>query len=257
MRRTYQPDLCLVLNRSFQSAVGALLCGSRVRAGFASEGRGCLLTHPIPYDSDRREIECYLDILRAVAPEPVGEAPYDPSPCLWITAAERAAGAAILAGREAIGPTLIGFQPGASYMAKQWPMEKFAAVADLLAKGGAGVVLIGGKSEMETARAMRQAMAAPVVDLTGATSLRETMGVLSHLSLFVGNDTGVNHIAAGLGVPTLALFGPTCADKWGNLGPASTVIHAPGGVISRLETEAVVVSAQALLGVRCTVEARR
>ncbi len=247
LRQSDRPDLCLVANRSFQSALAAVLCGGRVRAGFASEGRGWLLTHRVPYAGDRREVECYLDILRAVAPAPEGE-PYDPSPRLWVTDAERARGAELLAGREALGPVLVGLQPGASYAAKQWRLEGFAAVADALAGDGAGIVFLGGPGEEEAARACRRAMRAPAVDLTGATTLRETMGVLSHLALFVGNDTGVNHIAAALQVPTVALFGPTSARKWGNTGPKAAVLAAPGGEIARIEAGEVITAARRLLG---------
>jgi heptosyltransferase-2 len=247
LRREDRPDLCLVADRSFRSAVAALLCGGRIRAGFDSEGRGLLLTHPVPYQIERREIECYLDILRTVAPEPEG-IPYDPTPALWVSDAERERGAQILSEREALGPVLVGMQPGASYTAKQWPPEGFAAVADALATDGVGIVILGGPGEEEAARAMRRAMRAPAVDLTGATKMRETMGVVSHLSLFVGNDTGVNHIAAGLGVPTVALFGPTPARKWGNVGPAAAVLKAPGGDLDRLPADEVVAAAQRLLG---------
>ena len=92
-----RPDLCLVADRSFRAAAAARLCGGRVRAGFDTEGRGWLLTHPVPYQSDHAETESCLDILRAVAPELPDEPPYDPRPVLWPTDAERARGAAILA----------------------------------------------------------------------------------------------------------------------------------------------------------------
>lgn len=247
LRRRDRPDLCLVADRSFRSAIAACLCGGRVRAGFDSEGRGKLLTHPIAYDGDGREIECYLEILRAVAPD-APENPYDPMPQLWVTPEEREQGARILAEREAIGPLLVGIQPGASYPGKQWDAEKFAAVADALADAcGAGIVLVGGPGEEETARKMRQAMKTPCVDLTGATKLRQTMGVLSHLSLFIGNDTGVNHIAGGLGIPTVALFGPTPANKWGNVGPQAAVLIAEGGDLEKLPTGPVIAAATELL----------
>lgn len=246
LRREEHPDLCLVANRSFQSALSALFCGGRIRAGFASEGRGCLLTHPVPYDGGKREAECYLDILRAVAPDSESH-PYNPRPFLTITETEQQRGAKILAEREAIGPLLVGLQPGASYPGKQWCPEGFAAVADALAGDGAGIVILGGPGEEEAARAMQQAMHAPAVNLTAATSIRETMGVLSHLSLFVGNDTGVNHIAAALQVPTVGLFGPTPAQKWGNIGPDARVLVAPEGNLARIDPAETLAAARALL----------
>jgi ADP-heptose:LPS heptosyltransferase len=254
---TDRPDLCLVADRSFRAAVAAVLAGGRIRAGFDTEGRGRLLTHPVPYDPDRHEAECCLDILRVVAPEVPGEPRYDPRAELWVTGAERARGAEILAEYGvACSPEghvpLVGVQPGASHDYKQWAPERFAEVAQTLAEEcGATIVLLGaGDAEIEASRRMREAMSAdvPVIDLTGKTRLRETMGLLPHLSLFVGNDTGPNHIAAGLGVPTVALFGPTPAHKWGNRGPANRVLVAPDGDMGRLAVEPVREAALSLLG---------
>jgi len=73
------------------------------------------------------------------------------------------------------------------------------------------------------------------------------MAVLSHLSLFISNDTGVAHIAAGLGTPTVTLFGPTIAHKWGNYGPYNTVLRAEAGDLGLLSAEQVTKAAQYVL----------
>lgn len=247
--RDERPDVCLIADRSFRSAWISYKLGGRVRAGFASEGRGFLLTHRVPYRRNSPEIECFLDILRAVAPEGKDTPAYDPTPKLFLNESEYKRGAVILREREAIGPLLVAIQAGASYPAKQWSTAGFAAVASALAAEGAGIVLMGsGKAEIDAARQMRQAMPhVPVVDLTGATNLRETMGVLSHLSMFIGNDTGVTHIAASLGIPTIGLFGPTRADKWGHAGPQGVVVSAPDGDLGRLEVGPVLEAARLLM----------
>ncbi|MBC8102317.1 MAG: glycosyltransferase family 9 protein [Cytophagales bacterium] len=249
------PDLCLVADRSVRAALIALLCRARVRAGFDTEGRGCLLTHRVPYDLEKRESECCLDILRAVtAPGPLSDtlagSLADPMPLLCITETERRRGAAILREREALGPVLVGIQPGASYRAKQWDPSRFAEVARALAGEGASIVLLGsGTTERDASRVLREAMGErfPVVDLTGETSMRETMGILAHLSLFIGNDTGVSHIAAALGTPTVSLFGPTLAEKWGEASPRNLVIAAPDGCLKKLEVAPVLSAARTLL----------
>jgi heptosyltransferase-2 len=243
-----RPDVCLVADRSVRAATIALLCRARVRAGFDTEGRGCLLTHRVPYDPEKRESECCLDILRAVAPEVAVD--FDPMPLLCVTEVERKRGAAILREREAIGPVLVGIQPGASYHAKQWAPAKFAEVAAALAADGATIVLLGsGDAERKASRLLREAAGeqVPIIDLTGETSMRETMGVLTHLSLFIGNDTGVSHIAASLGVSTVSLFGPTHAEKWGEKGPRNKVIAAPDGKLRKLEVPPVLAAARSLL----------
>ena len=187
-----------------------------------------------------------------------GEPLYDPHPALWTTDAERRRGAAIraehlpaLASRNE-GP-LVGVQPGASTGdRKQWPTGRFAAVGRALIARGATLVLLGyGEEEQEAARQMRVALGADcdhaVLDLTGTTTLRETMGVLTHLDLFIGNDTGVSHIAASVGVPTVTLFGPTPARKWGSDSPRSVVIASPNGHMDSIDPAPVECAALDLL----------
>ncbi len=262
-----RPDICLVADRSFRSAVAALLCGGRIRAGFDSDGRRALLTHPVPYDMDRHEAECCLDILRAVAPEPSGSAPYNPIPHLYLTADERARGAEILgrAGGKPSGDlgSFVAMQPGASHEDKRWPTERFAVVADALIEAGKRIVLVGGPEERDAAARMRALVKTPLgggdngapvlLDATGATTIRETMAVLSHVSLFVGNDTGVNHLAAGVGTATVALFGPTPAHKWGHTGARHAILNAPDGKIASIETDTVLAAARRLLGLPTVV----
>jgi heptosyltransferase-1 len=245
------PEMCLVVDRSFRSAVLAATTRASVRSGFAVEYRSPLLTHPVPYKMDRREIECCLDILRAVVPDAPGPYRYDPTPELWITAEERERGKALLEAAGATGfRTLIGMQPGATFAVKQWDTERFAVVADALAtEEGTAIVLIGGKNELETAKRMRELVSpkTPVFDLTGKTNLRETMGVLAHMSLFISNDTGVAHIAAGLHTPLVTLFGSTIAHKWGNYGPYNAVIRADQNDLSLLPAEQVTLAATRIL----------
>ncbi|MBC7806431.1 MAG: lipopolysaccharide heptosyltransferase II [Akkermansiaceae bacterium] len=245
------PEMCLVVDRSFRSAVLAATTRASIRSGFAVEYRSPLLTHPVPYKMDRREIECCLDILRAVVPDAPGPYRYDPTPELWISTAERERAKEILSAAGADGfETLIGIQPGATFAVKQWDTDRFAAVADALAtEKHTAIVLIGGKNELEAGKRMRDLVSShtPIFDLTGQTNLRETMGVLAHMSLFISNDTGVAHIAAGLHTPIVTLFGATIAHKWGNYGPYNAVIRADKSDLSLLPAEQVTLAATRIL----------
>jgi ADP-heptose:LPS heptosyltransferase len=210
-----------------------------------------LLTHRVAYRPDQPETECILDVLRAVAPDEPSR-PYDSRPALCLTDSEHARGRAILAEKGASFSLLIGVQPGANYAAKQWEARKFAQVAEALAteNPGAAIVLLGkGKTEADAARALRHALppTVNVIDLTDATGLRETMAVLGQLRLFIGNDTGVNHLAAALGVPTVGLFGPTSAQKWGNTARIGVVVAAPDGDLGGLSVAPVLDAARLLL----------
>lgn len=239
LREEIRPELVFVVDRAFRAAVVACRMGARQRVGFNTEGRGLLLTHRVKYDPLRAEAECALDLLRALAP-----GPYPARPRLYTTPEERLAGRALLPE----GP-LLGLQPGASHGYKQWPLERLAALADQLGQSQRlRVVLVGGPEEVGAAEALKALLKRPVaVDLTGKTKLRETMGLLSHLTLFLGNDTGVNHIAAALGTPTVALFGPTPAHKWGWDGPRNRILVAPDQKMESIGVEQVYATVAELL----------
>ena len=245
-------DLCLALNRSFHSALTPWLGGVRIRAGFESEGRGPLLNRRVPYDREKSEIACYFDVLHAVAPF----APVHPALELWVSEDETHQACERL--REAWGEAvpracLIGMQPGASLPRKRWGAACFAQVADALLRQDSGrrIVLIGGPEERDAAEEML-ALCAPetrarTVSFTGSCDLRGSLGLVSRLGLFVGNDTAVMHSAVALGVPTVSLFGPTNPRKWGNYGPCHRVLESPDGTMASVNVGDVQEAALSLL----------
>jgi ADP-heptose:LPS heptosyltransferase len=70
------------------------------------------------------------------------------------------------------------------------------------------VVLLGSEADKDSCRSIAEGLCLPWLDLAGRTSLLEAAAVLSHMQLFIGNDSGLGHIAAAAGIPTLTLFGP-------------------------------------------------
>ncbi|WP_346667326.1 glycosyltransferase family 9 protein [uncultured Desulfovibrio sp.] len=113
---------------------------------------------------------------------------------------------------------LVGLQLGASHPARQWPESSFAAVGDgLWRSAGLCPVLLGTASEKPLARAYAKHARGPFLDAVGATSLPALAGLVSRLRLLVTNDTGTMHLAAGLGIPSLAIFLAT-AQAW-DTGP--------------------------------------
>jgi ADP-heptose:LPS heptosyltransferase len=101
----------------------------------------------------------------------------------------------------------VGFQLGASAAERQWPVAAFARLGERLwERYRAGVVLLGGPAETALAGRYRELCAAPAVDLIGATNLPELAAVLCELRLLVTNDTGTLHLAAGLDLPSVAIF---------------------------------------------------
>lgn len=233
-RGTY--DVAIVPDRS---PVLALVCrAARVPlcVGLDSGGRG--RTHHIrvpvaPGANTRHEAELYLDLARAMG-LPV---PREPRPTFVPSAAERAAAAAALAGiagaeRLAAVHPGGGVNPGMTLLEKRWPPERFARVADWLVSVGLRPVLLG--SDDERALAARVlAGASPAVrqaarDLSGALSLGAAGAVIERSSLFLGNDSGLAHVAAGVGTPAVVVFGPTDPRRYGPL-PGTGIAVAPAG----------------------------
>jgi heptosyltransferase-2 len=114
------------------------------------------------------------------------------------------------------GPVIVIHPTNGPYAPKrQWAPERFAAVADRLAREhGATIVLAGVASEAERVAAVARAMTAPAINLAGRTDLPVLAGLLQRADLVIGNDSAVCHLAAALGTPTLAIFGPSNDRAW-------------------------------------------
>jgi ADP-heptose:LPS heptosyltransferase len=113
----------------------------------------------------------------------------------------------------------------ARWVTKRWPAEHFADTADRLSRDGVGpVVFIGGASEREDARRVIHQMHTKAVDLTGQTTVGLLPSLLQKASALVTNDSGPMHIAAAVGTPVVALFGPTDPARTGPYGHGHTVL---------------------------------
>jgi ADP-heptose:LPS heptosyltransferase len=107
--------------------------------------------------------------------------------------------------------------PGAQLPSRRWPPERFAAVADAIATAGRTVVLTGAASEADVVDAVRRAMRRPAVDLAGRTSLWTLGALLQDAERLVSNDTGVSHVAAALGVPSVVVSSGADVSRWAPL----------------------------------------
>lgn len=216
-------DVSVVLNRSFRAALIPFLARIAVRIGHANEGRGFLLTQSVPFSESRFEAFADLDLARALNLEL-----NDVRPTLWLSGQERDC------GRELADGATVAVQPGARFPEKQLPKPVLHSLMRRLADSGERVVLLGGKEERSDAEALASEFS-NVVDLVGRTSLRETLGVLANLRLMAGADTGVIHLAAGVGCPTVTAFGPTPFEKWSHRYPPHRAIRAPGDRMADLD----------------------
>jgi heptosyltransferase-3 len=173
-----------------------------------------------------------------------------PLPVAWTSPADRARAATVLPP----GPPLIGLGPTANWAGKIWPPDCFVALSHALAAAipGARTVIFGGPGAQEAAFAAPVIAALPgAIDLTGRLTLAEAAACLARCTLFIGNDSGLMHLAASAGTPTLGLFGPTPASEYAPSGKITAVALAEGppgaAPMQALGVAAVLHAAQDLL----------
>ncbi|MFM7416904.1 MAG: glycosyltransferase family 9 protein [Alphaproteobacteria bacterium] len=184
-----------------------------------------------------------------------------PLPVIWTAPEDTARAAALLpAGR----PWLV-LGPTANWHRKVWPVERFAELALRLtasdgALPGAGIAILGGPGDQERSMATPVLTALPqALDLVGKLDLPEVAAVLSRAAMFIGNDSGLMHLAAAAGAPTIGLFGPTPSDEYGPAGPKASAVLADGppgqGAMEDLPVARVLEAAEALIGQTAQVPA--
>jgi heptosyltransferase III len=128
--------------------------------------------------------------------------------------------------------------PGSGSPAKNWPVERYVEVVRRLRQNGREVVLVLG--EADTAEAAFVAREVPDLAVLSGLTLVELAATLSECAAFLGNDSGIAHLAAAVGLPVVALFGPSNADVWAPRGRGGVrVLRAPEGELERLTVSVV------------------
>ena len=177
-----------------------------------------------------------------------------PLPVAWTAPADDAKAAALLGG----GP-VIAFGPTANWDGKIWPPERFVELYHALAAKipGARPAIFGGPGEAEARRAAPVLAALPdAINLVGNLSLPEAAACLRRAKIFIGNDSGLMHLAAAAGTPTLGLFGRSKANEYAPAGPRTAIAVAPGpegeAPMQGLNVDAVLEAACSLLDIKVT-----
>ena len=174
---------------------------------------------PNPKAGVRHRVEEAADVLR------LGAAP---GTRIWLDAAAEARADRELPADRAV----LALSPAASAVFKEWPTERFAQLALRLTAPdgvlpGAAIALFGGPGDEARAQAVAEGLGErTVIDLTGKLDLVEAAACLKRAALFVGNDSGLMHMAAAAGTPTLGLFGPTDERLYAPWGARACIVRA-------------------------------
>ncbi|MCG9132411.1 glycosyltransferase family 9 protein [Candidatus Poribacteria bacterium] len=126
------------------------------------------------------------------------------------------------------GQLKVGFFPGAGWNLREWMPDRFAAIGDkLVARFNADVLIFGGPKETELVRTVASLMNGRAIPFAGNLQIRQLAACIEKCDLFLTNDTGPMHIAAGVGTPTVSLFGPGNHIRFQPLGTLhQTIRHA-------------------------------
>ncbi len=213
----------LIMLRTWKSALAPFLAGIPERIGFVGEARFGLLTD---IRWGERKLERMIDRCGALALPKGAPLPTNwPLPELVVTENEVATWRA-RNGLPEDGRTVVALAPGAVGRGKRWPTERYAELARALAQEDAAVWVLGGPQEKPLAGQIVGQAGSGARDLTG-TDLRDAVIALKAADLAVSNDSGLMHVAAALGTPTVGIFGPTNPRLWAPLNPLAAAVEPP------------------------------
>lgn len=225
----------LIMSRKWKAALAPTMAGIPIRTGFAGEARFGLLN-----DIRWGELKLprMIDQMGALAlPKGAKLPPEWPLPELQVAADELARWRELRGLANEPGP-VVTLSPGAVGPGKAWPVAHYAALAKALTADGASVWVLGGPAETEAARLIAETAGPRVRDLTG-TDLRNAILALAAANVSVSNDSGLMHVSAALGTPTVAIFGPTSPWHWKPLNPVAAILEPPGDEEARLRAREI------------------
>jgi len=217
-------DIVVDLTDGDRAAFLTRISGASVRIGFNAEQRwtGRCYTTVVHGDAAAHRIERDLAALR-----PLNLSVTDTIPRLWLTREDESRAEEFIAKLPVRSDQqIVVIQPGARYWFKAWPSERFAELADRLTERFGCQILVGGsQQEAELTRLVVKQAKSHLTTIAGLVSIRTLAAVLKRSALFVGNDSGVMHIATAVGTPVVALFGPSNPTEWGPRGGPAEVIY--------------------------------
>lgn len=215
-------DLALDLQGLFKSAAIAYLSGAPKRLVYcnARELSNIVGQQICGANQNGHVVERYLDVARALGCQPA-EAEF--AVCITEKEATQTESKAKRAGLDINKPYVV-LIPGTNWPNKCWPTTHFAQLASMLYDEAMIPVIVGGQADRSLAQKIIAKSKIPPIDLTGQILLKELAYILRNAKIVVGGDTGPMHLAAAVGTPVIALFGPTDPLRNGPYGQGHTVL---------------------------------
>jgi len=210
--KTEEFDSAILFQNALDAAIITFLSGIKNRIGYNTDARSILLTKSVRVDDkilSLHQVHYYLNLLKAAGID----APYR-LPWIYMDIEDRIAARAALSS---LKHPIIGINPGSSGgTAKRWPAKYFAIVISLIiSELGGSAVIFGGTAESPLAKEIINLIDKDIVtsetilDLTGNTTIGQLPSIVSQCSLLLSNDSGIMHVGYAVGVPLIAVFGPT------------------------------------------------
>lgn len=225
-------EVAVLLHPTIRLAFLLFLSGVKVRIGTGYRVYGFLFNHKIYLHRktiDKHELEYNLNMLA-----PLGIFKEKMMPRVYLSPEEERYSKRIFKDLNIMEEDIkIVIHPGSGHSSLNYPLEKFALLADKLIEGfSAKVILTGSQNELKLSEKMRAWMRNQPIDLTGQTNLRGLSSLLKGADLLISNSTGPMHIASALGTPVVALFSPlfvASPKRWGPYGEGHEIILPPVG----------------------------
>ena len=219
----------LVMSRKWKAALAPWLAGIPVRTGFAGEVRIGLINDMRHGES---QLPRMIDQMGALALPKGASLPAEwPLPELKVPA-DAIKRWQMQRGLADEPRPIVTLSPGAVGAGKAWPAGHYGQLAQALAQDGASIWVLGGPNESALAAQIAQAGGPRVRDLTG-NDLRTAILALAAADTSVTNDSGLMHVSAAIGTPTIAIFGPTSPWHWKPLNPIAAILEPPGDEAAR------------------------
>jgi ADP-heptose:LPS heptosyltransferase len=194
------------------------------RMGFATNEKAGLYTHEVPYSQDDYEAVSFLNLVSALTGK-VYEFDRD-RPFMPLVLRSDGGIASSISDFRKGKSAVVGLFAGATVPERRWGADRFAELSRSLQEENIGTVILGGEAEKTDSEFFKnRCIDGHLLDYIGCTTLGGTAAVISELDLFISGDTGLMHIACGVGTPTLSLFGAGIENKWAPRGENHIVIN--------------------------------